>query len=313
MVFWRSTRQTGGQLLRMTGAHAAMLVRMRTIVVSFFCSMTFAAAEASDPSWWHLCAGCQTANDFRVEAVRAASDASVVFVSNPESGETRSFDRSTTWEETEDGVIRTTRVSDREVIPHQQRVFREALGNARIGFTTIDARRVNAFAGIPEPSSAIGAIRGGLLANSFFFGLHIEIRDRGLIPTPASVGADAGLELHGLSDTLGLRDSLRIEPIALRVRYPDGSHINAVYTPDGRWAHVSVVDQEGNDFDIDTSSNNRPVIAASVIGDYVFVGEELHDAVVDFVQSIHRSARPWPDCTWREEPEGWMMVRCPPD
>jgi hypothetical protein len=280
------------------------------VLLGFFYGISAGPAFAG-PAWWHVCASCQTQNEFRIAAIAAGDDETTVFISDPESLVTKKFDRFTTWEDFGAGMVRMTHVTELDMTQQEQDEFRSALEAAKVVFATIDAEWVNNFAGIPPHDSALLAIRNGYLGNSFFYGLQTTIRYQGLIPSRESVATRLGFNIRGLSGNVGVNGSLRVDPLALRVQYPDGSHINAIYNPDGSWSDVSVVDIEGNVLDINVDASLNPIVAATVVGDYVFSGEDIRDAVTDFVQSVNRSVRPDRACTWRERPNGVMHVDCP--
>ena len=277
----------------------------------FILLLLWTSSSFADPAWWKICTECQEANDFQVEAVNTSGGDGLVFVSNPDSLQTKKFNRFSTLEDFGTGLVRMTHVIEAQLTPQEQNAFRDALEKSQLTFATLDSAMVNAYAGVPDYPSAIFAIRNGRLGNSFFFGAQSSIHAAGMIPTRESVGASAGVNiLEVISGQSGANETIRVVPLSIRVQYPDGSNINAVYHPDGSWSDVHLVDEDGNTIDIDVDSTLNPVIVASIVGDYMFAGEDIRDAVIDFVRAVGLSERPGGGCTWRELPDGKLELSC---
>ncbi|MBY6205212.1 hypothetical protein [Halomonas denitrificans] len=259
-------------------------------------------------AWWELCSTCSSDNQFQVAAIDAHGEDETVYVSNPNTLETRKYSRFFTWEDFGTGPVRMTHVAEAYFPQHEKDAFREALEKSQITQFSIDQSELAAYSGGLSPSpSALFDIRTGYLRNSFFSALRVGISTNGLLPTVDSTGASAGVQLRGLGANGGVSESLRVVPLTIWIRYPDRSRIEVTYHPDGTWSDIVVIDPEGNAIDVLVNPNGpNPVDVNTLDGDYAFQGENITDAANDFIDAVNSFN--FNNCTFRQvEPNVWRL------
>lgn len=148
-------------------------------------------ADASYDAWWMLCNSCEQAMVFRTTAVNGTGGDGIVFVSNPDTLETRKFDRFSTYEDFGNGVVRMIHVSSATLSASEGEVLQGALENGNTVWVAMDRNDLN----LPSASSSIDDLSNGMLYPALLSGLRQNLTQRNFFPSASSVGADLGVQL----------------------------------------------------------------------------------------------------------------------
>jgi|SRR6056297_312072 len=203
---------------------------------------------ASSSAWWMLCNGCTADSDFERVAVNAPGTHTPIYVTSWDSNETRKYDRRFVTEELVRGIERTVLATDAELSGAVMAVFEKAINDAAIHHLRMPRNDLaGILPGVEEQDSVIGDISRGYISSGLKNAIREEIDRRILLPTYASVNAEAALDTPIAGMNFGQRDAIRIRDLVIVITYDDGSTLMlARRRRDGKFVNWSITDAEEN-------------------------------------------------------------------
>lgn len=206
----RKSRKTGGS------AAAAWLALL----------LVASGNALASSAWWMLCNGCAADSDFERVAVNAPGDHTPVYVTNWDTNETRKYDRRFVTEELVDGIERTVLATEADLPDAVRAVFEKTVDDAAIFRLRIQRNDLaNLVPGIGEQGSVVGDISRGFISTHLKTAIREKIGRRILLPTPASVNAEAVLDPPITGVNFGQGNAIRVRGVTIVIIYDDGSAI----------------------------------------------------------------------------------------
>jgi hypothetical protein len=265
-------------------------------------------AHASTDAWWVFCGSCETQLQFRDAALEAPGGDRVYFVSNPDTLESRKFEKWSTYEDFSGGVVQMTHVSDLDLSASEADGLRFVLESANALFIAIDRDELDQGVG-----SVASDISSGALSTQFLSHLQMELITRGMFPSPQSASESVGT---GISRFFNLSFSqttqhARTWPLRIRINYPDGSMLEITLSPDAQtWTQLHAEDADGNRIPVygPDSSGHAPVDAVGFDGrEFIFGPGSGLDSLLDW---LNTQSSPELECYSEVTVDGGMRVTC---
>lgn len=230
------------------------------------------AAQASNDAWWVFCGICESEMDFREAVLAAPGGDRVYFVSNPDTLDSRKFEKRSSLEEVRGAVVQTTEVEDLRLADDEAEGFAAMLESARILQTEIDRADIVGEAFDEEARSVAGDLDDGVLSTSLLAGLRIALYRQGLFPDAQDASEAVGTAISRLFWFSNRNAGARWWPLRIKVDYPGGSRLEITLSADAQtWSLLHIEDADGNEMPVygPDSTGHAPVDAAG------FVAREL--------------------------------------
>jgi len=235
-------------------------MRMLMLLGLFLLANLVAPARASaTDAWWEICYSCETDDQFLQRALQIPSPYTLVYVSNPGINETRRFGRTIIVDDLWDTVNVTIRAFPEQMSAMENDVFNQTIQNSSVVFAPIDRAQLNGFA----PSgvdSVVGDLQNGSLDTRVLTGLQAYLTALGYRGSASQVSSNVGVNIKIVSFNLQVQPggSIRTSQLHVRIRYPNGSTVDVVLSPDFQtFSGLTVTDDEGNA--IPVANPNDPV------------------------------------------------------
>jgi hypothetical protein len=240
-----------------------MKKHLHVFSVLVFLTLWLQPAVASG-AWWVLCDSCTSNTDYRNAVLAAPGGDRIYYVSNSNTLDTRKYEKYSTYEDFDGGVVEMTWVSDLALSSAKQDAFGSVLQSADALFTVVDGAALGG-------GSIADHISDGVLSTGLLATLRMELITRGFFPTAQQAGETVGTGLG----TIWRRELSRTESTArqrqlrIRVPYPDDSQLEITLSPDAQtWSELSAKDADGNTLPVHgpDSSGHAPVESGGFIG-----------------------------------------------
>jgi hypothetical protein len=234
---------------------------IRQVVVLCVMSMFASIAAGSESAWWVICDSCESDSEFASRALNAPGSYALIYVSNRGRNETRKFQRWTSFEDFEGGIVQRTEVSRLDMDAVEKGAFRSVIQDANTHFQALPRSALDMWSSVGERGSAVQEIASGTLSFDFLGSLRSALIHAGLFPTERSINLGAGKQLKGIS-VIGQVSSSKVRQYPLRVRvfYEDGSRISVTLSADAStWSEVTITDRDGNELHIRNDSGRFSV------------------------------------------------------
>lgn len=233
-------------------------------LVCFFVLVLIATvgdADANQTGWWHICGDCNSENHFRISALNSPAPDGIIFVSNPETLESRKFNRVTYYEDFSNGVVQIRDVTPVTMSAQEVQVFSESLENGST-HTVMYPRENLAFWDLNDyvPQSVVYEIQNGHVSSALINVVFRKLAADSYFPSTTSVSGGIGIDIQGLSFSgQGTGSRFRHAPLSVVINYDDGSRIEFLVSADGeRFFQFSVSDRDGTEIPLVNTSG--PVI-----------------------------------------------------
>lgn len=267
-------------------------------------------AQASNDAWWVFCGICESEMDFREAVLAAPGGDRMYFVSNPDTFESRKFEKRSTLEEVSGGVVQTTRVEDLRLAGDEAEGFAAMIDSARILQIEIDRADLVSEAFEEEAQSVADDLHWGVLSTSLLSGLRIALYRQGLFPDAYEASEAVGTPISRVFWFLD-RDGVRWWALSIQVNYPDGSVLAITLSADAQtWSLLHIEDADGDEMPVygPDSTGHAPVDAAGFVArEFMFGDGAGVDALLEW---LNAQSNPVLDCDRESADNGRVRVTC---
>lgn len=284
--------------------------RFITCVAFLLALFLIPAPQASNGSWWVFCGVCESEMDFRQAVLAAPGGDRVYFVSNPDTFDSRKFEKRSTLEEVSGGVVQTTQVDDLRLTADEAEGLASVLQSAKVLHTELDRADIENEVFERDARSIAEDLNGGVLSASLLSWLRIALYEQGLFPDAQSASEAVGTAISRLF-WFSNRNAARWWPLSIEVNYPDGSRLAITLSSDSQtWSLLQAEDAVGNILPVygPDSSGHAPVDAAGFVGlEFVFGAGPGVEALLDW---LNGQSNPALDCNGMLADKGRVRVTC---